>query len=74
MIGNVNEWIDDCWHDDYQGAPEDGSAWGTTKCSFGLLRGGGWKSGPQKARTAYRVQALLLYYDHAGFRPVRVLP
>ena len=27
MHGNVWEWVEDCWHDDYIGAPTDGSAW-----------------------------------------------
>jgi formylglycine-generating enzyme len=46
MAGNVEEWVADCWHDDYNGAPTDGTAW-TTKCGEGddldrILRGGSW--------------------------------
>ena len=39
--GNVREWVEDCWHSNYNGAPTDGSAW-TTSCtnSVGVLRSG----------------------------------
>lgn len=45
MHGNVWEWVDDCWHDSYDGAPSDGSSW-TEKgnCAVRLLKGGGWNS------------------------------
>lgn len=41
MAGNVQEWTEDCWHDNYSGAPSDGSAW-TKNCSstFRVIRGG----------------------------------
>ena len=39
--GNVWEWVEDCWHDDYEGAPSDGSAWTAQgDCSRRVLRGG----------------------------------
>ena len=43
MHGNVWEWVQDCWHSSYSGAPTDGSAW-TTGCSSSgrVLRGGSW--------------------------------
>ena len=60
MHGNVWEWVQDCWHWDYKGAPADGSAWfeseagdcGTRRGLFGIveaktgrvLRGGSWES------------------------------
>ena len=41
--GNVREWVDDCWHGDYRGAPADGSAWTSGgECSRRVLRGGSW--------------------------------
>ena len=53
--GNVWEWVEDCWHDNYAGAPMDGSAW-TTGCSGGwrVLRGGSWVNFPAFLRSANR--------------------
>lgn len=45
MYGNVWEWVEDCWHDDYQGAPADSTAWlKDGDCGVRVLRGGGWNS------------------------------
>jgi len=54
--GNVWEWVEDCWHDDYSGAPADGTAW-TTACSSiaRVLRGGSWDSNPSILRSAFRI-------------------
>jgi formylglycine-generating enzyme required for sulfatase activity len=44
--GNVSEWVEDCWHDSYAGAPSDGSAWTTAgDCSSLARRFLGWQSG-----------------------------
>ncbi len=54
--GNVWEWVEDCWHDNYKGAPADGSAW-TEACDepdMRLLRGGSWHSNPGYLRAASR--------------------
>ena len=41
MHGNVSEWVEDCWHYSYSGAPTDGSAWTTGgDCPLRVLRGG----------------------------------
>ena len=55
MHGNVWEWVQDCWHGDYSGAPTDGSAW-TTGCSSSsrVLRGGSWSIIPAGLRSAFR--------------------
>jgi formylglycine-generating enzyme required for sulfatase activity len=56
MHGNVWEWCEDDWHDSYQGAPTDGSAWlkeNRTKKGR-LLRGGSWSSLPGYCRSACR--------------------
>ena len=51
MHGNVWEWCLDYWHDDYQGAPTDGSAWLTGgNDSYRLLRGGSWNGYPHSCR------------------------
>lgn len=44
MFGNVAEWVEDCWHDSYLGAPADGSAWVDPECSYRVWRGGSWTS------------------------------
>ncbi len=55
MHGNVWEWCEDPWHDDYLGAPADGSVWRTGgDDSLRVLRGGSWGNGPHFLRCAYR--------------------
>jgi formylglycine-generating enzyme required for sulfatase activity len=46
MEGSVAEWVEDCWHVSYQGAPPDGGAWGAPNCSRHVLRGGSWMNPP----------------------------
>ena len=57
MHGNVWEWVQDCWHGDYSGAPTDGSAW-TTGCSnnWRVLRGGSWGDYPAVLSSAGRIR------------------
>ena len=44
MVGNVLEWVEDCWHDDYADAPTDGSAWVTGgDCQNRVTRGGSYE-------------------------------
>jgi formylglycine-generating enzyme required for sulfatase activity len=57
MHGNVWEWCMDHWHENYKGAPIDGSAWinpEATENDFRLLRGGSWYGNPQSCRSACR--------------------
>jgi formylglycine-generating enzyme required for sulfatase activity len=57
MHGNVWEWCLDHWHDSYEGAPEDGSAWLDEKAAEDerrLLRGGSWSNHPRVCRSVYR--------------------
>jgi len=42
MHGNVWEWLEDKWHDSYNGAPSDGSVWVSGDSNSHLLRGGSW--------------------------------
>ena len=53
MLGNVWEWTEDCYHDNYEGAPADGSAWQGESAKH-VLRGGSWNSDPQNVRAAVR--------------------
>ena len=55
MHGNVDEWCQDHWHKNYQGAPDNGSAWLTDKQNAPRLRRGGcWGLNPSECRSAYR--------------------
>lgn len=54
MHGNVWEWVEDCWHDSYGGAPQDGSAWLSGDCDNRVLRGGSWSNHPRTLRAAFR--------------------
>ena len=44
MAGNVLQWVQDCYHGNYDGAPTDGSAWTSGDCSNRVVRGGSWVS------------------------------
>ena len=55
LLGNVWEWVEDCWHGSYVGAPENGSAWTTGgDCRSRIMRGGAWQSFPRFLRSALR--------------------
>ncbi len=70
MGGGVAEWVADCWHRDYQGAPADGSvAWAAPDCQARVLRGGSWMEEAAAVRPASResYDASVRYPTH-GFR------
>jgi formylglycine-generating enzyme required for sulfatase activity len=52
--GNVSEWVEDCWHKTYDGAPADGSAWINADCTDRVMRGGSWNFAPWQLRAADR--------------------
>jgi len=54
MHGNVSEWVQDCFHEGYQDAPSDGSAWTSGDCSFRVTRGGSIGTFSSSARSAAR--------------------
>ena len=54
MHGNVWEWTQDCYNDNYKGAPKNGSAWLTGNCNKRIVRGGGWTSNHKGIRVANR--------------------
>jgi formylglycine-generating enzyme required for sulfatase activity len=76
MHGNVWEWCLDHWHENYEGAPTDGSAWLTEEENARrLLRGGSWYDDPRNCRSAYRTPDLpVVRDDDIGFRLVCVSP
>ena len=77
MLGNAREWVEDCWHDNYKGAPVDGSAWleiGGGDCALRVLRGGSWDDGPWVVRSAFRDWGTAdVANDNVGFRLARTL-
>jgi formylglycine-generating enzyme required for sulfatase activity len=56
MSGNVLEWCEDGWHENYQDAPKDGSSWNNNhfETKRRILRGGGWRFIPRVCRSASR--------------------
>jgi formylglycine-generating enzyme required for sulfatase activity len=54
MNGNVREWVQDCWHKDYSGAPVDGQSWQTADCNRRVVRGGAWNLGAESLRSSDR--------------------
>ena len=75
MLGNVWEWVEDCWHNSYRGAPSDGTAWTRGgDCSRRVLRGGSWRSVPRVLRSALRSWSPIRESDlYVGFRVARTL-
>ena len=76
VVGNVWEWVEDCWHDNYRGAPSDGSAWTSGgNCDARVLRGGGsWSPIPRHLRSAIRdAYETADRYGLNGFRVARTL-
>lgn len=87
-VGNVYEWVADCWHDSYVDAPSDGSAgdekspgpvsasWrDTADCSNRVLRGGSVFTVPWFTRSSARYKSSVdLKVDSVGFRVARSLP
>ena len=75
MSGNVWEWVEDCWHENYNGAPTDGSAWlqnGDYDRHRRVIRGGSWRSVPADLRSSFRGIGLARTRDIGfGFRLAR---
>ena len=72
--GNAAEWVEDCWNDNYRGAPKDSSAWTAGQCGQRVLRGGSFDSQARYLRSSsrFRYDADVRYYAN-GFRVVRDL-
>ena len=75
MHGNVREWCQDHWHDNYEGAPTDGSAWlSEDENAPRMVRGGSWYGDPRSCRSAYRSYLTPDTLIHVGFRVVCSAP
>jgi formylglycine-generating enzyme required for sulfatase activity len=72
--GNVWEWVEDCYHASYQGAPTNGRAWVDQSCTARVLRGGSWVNDPGDLRSAGRGWGEPdTRDDNGGFRVARTL-
>ncbi|RZI42828.1 hypothetical protein EGT07_12650 [Herbaspirillum sp. HC18] len=70
--GSVWEWVADCWHTHYNGAPANGSAWDAQGCRERVIRGGSWRDGasymPSSTRFKYGAS---VRHSQNGFRVAR---
>jgi formylglycine-generating enzyme required for sulfatase activity len=76
MHGNVWEWVEDSWHGNYEGAPDDGRVWAAdADTSWRVLRGGSWGDDPWALRSARRGNIRPFFRINGfGFRLARTLP
>ncbi len=75
VIGNIWEWVQDCFFPTYQGAPVDSSAWLVEGCDRRVVRGGGWYSRVWFVRPAGRSREPPEYRSMTlGLRVLRELP
>ncbi|WP_425270745.1 formylglycine-generating enzyme family protein [Paraburkholderia aspalathi] len=74
MNGSVWEWVADCWHNSYQGAPADGHAWDSPTCDMRVIRGGSWREGGGYMLSATRFKySASVRQSQDGFRVVKDL-
>jgi formylglycine-generating enzyme required for sulfatase activity len=76
VLGNVSEWVEDCYHQNYRDAPADGSPWsnscGNEPRDERVMRGGAWQYPAALTRAAFRTRFSNAYYDYRiGFRVAR---
>ncbi|OHX34104.1 hypothetical protein BJL95_06345 [Methylomonas sp. LWB] len=75
MVGNVWEWLQDGWYEDYQGAPIDGSAWIGGYGGRRVIRSGSWGNSMASLRSAHRLWNSPEYrFNFLGFRLALDLP
>ena len=75
VLGNVREWVEDCRHDSYRGAPSDASPWTSGgDCDFRGSRGGSWRDSSYDLQSAVRrFPGVHVRHDDGGFRVARTL-
>lgn len=72
VIGNAEEWVADCWHGSYKGAPLDARAWDPDCARFNVVRGGAFDAPPNEQRMTFRNMGGEAS-DSRGMRVVREL-
>jgi formylglycine-generating enzyme required for sulfatase activity len=74
MAGNVLQWVEDCYHENYASAPADGAPWTTGKCYARVQRGGSWYNSTYYLRAANRYSNAPAFHGlNVGFRVARTL-
>jgi formylglycine-generating enzyme required for sulfatase activity len=75
MNGSVWEWVSDCWHNTYKGAPTDGRTWDEPNCRVRVIRGGSWREGASYmlSSTRFKYDASVRHSEN-GFRVARDVP
>jgi formylglycine-generating enzyme required for sulfatase activity len=74
MAGNVWQWVEDCYHTNYDGVPTDGSEWKANICTSRVIRGGSWDNGPSGLRVSQRFERPVDNRgNYLGFRVGRTL-
>ena len=75
MHGNIWEWVEDSWHERYDAAPTDGSAWlPGGDPNFRVIRGGSWRNESELVRAAIRFRRNAnVRFDTLGFRVARTI-
>ncbi len=74
MAGNVLQWVEDCYHDTYAGAPARGSAWQAGKCDARVMRGGSWFNSTYYLRSSQRYSVPPDFRaNNGGFRVAKTL-
>ena len=73
VLGNAEEWVDDCDNDSYEGAPTDGHPWYSGDCSRRMVRGGAYDDDAEDLRSAQRDSWSLGLQTFMGFRVARSL-
>ena len=72
--GGVWEWVTDCWHKSYHGAPNDGSSWDKPDCRENVIRGGSWRNDASYIHSASRFKYdTNVRYLLNGFRVAKTL-
>jgi formylglycine-generating enzyme required for sulfatase activity len=72
MNGSVWEWVSDCWHSSYKGAPVDGREWDAPNCRQRVIRGGSWREDGSYmlSSTRFKYDASVRHSQN-GFRVAR---
>jgi formylglycine-generating enzyme required for sulfatase activity len=72
MNGSVWEWVSDCWHNSYKGAPADGRSWEDADCRVRVIRGGSWREGADYMLSSTRFKyGASVRHSQNGFRVAR---